>query len=41
MFSTSSSTDDPKETARQQSNFILLRSLEDKIPPEMFESVAS
>jgi hypothetical protein len=41
MLSTSSSTDDPKETARQHSNFILLRSLEDKIPREMFESVAS
>jgi hypothetical protein len=41
MLPTSSPTDDPKEAARQHTNFIILRSLEDKISPDAFAVVAS
>jgi hypothetical protein len=30
-------TDNPKEAAEQQANFIMLRALEEKIPPHMFD----
>jgi len=32
-------TDNPKEAAEQQANFIMLRALEEKIPPHMFDQV--
>ena len=32
-------SDNPKEAAEQQANFVLLRSLEDKVPPLIFDQV--
>jgi hypothetical protein len=32
-------TDNPKEAAEQQANFIMLRALEEKVPPDMFNQV--
>ncbi len=32
-------TDNPKEAAEQQANFIMLRALEQKLPTPMFDQV--